>query len=318
MMARLLLCCIAWAFGTTVHAQAFPTGPVKIVVSSPPGGGTDIIARLIAEKLRERWNQPVIIENRGGAAGNIGAEAVFHSPPDGYTLLLTAAQGPLVVNDMLYKMTFDPGKFVPVSLAASTPAILVVHPSVSASNVTELIALAKAHPGKLNYASQGAGNSAHLMAEFFNERAGIETVHVPYKGTAPALAGLISGDVQFLFGELATSGPHVAAGKLRVLGVGSASQSPLVPGVPAIAETLPGFLAITWWGMVAPPGTPPALATKISQDVAAALKQPDVAKKFADLSIEPIGGSPAELTAFIAKEREQWGKVIRRAGIQVN
>jgi tripartite-type tricarboxylate transporter receptor subunit TctC len=306
------------AFVLAAHAQDFPGNTIRIVVSSPPGGGTDILGRLIAEKFRERWNQPVVVENRGGAAGNIGADAVFKSAPDGYTLLI-AAQAPLVINKSLYaKLTYDPDAFVPISMVASTPAVLLVHPSVAANSVQELITLAKANPGKLNYATQGIGNSAHLTAELFNSMAGVNTVHVPYKGTAPALLALLAGEVQMLFGELATAGPHLNSGKLRVLAVASERRSPLLPHTPAVSETLPGFVSVTWWGMVAPPGTPAAVAGKLSEGVAYALKQPDVAKRLADMSIEPGGSTPAELSAFMKQERELWGRVIRLTGATAN
>jgi tripartite-type tricarboxylate transporter receptor subunit TctC len=308
-----LLACVFSA-----QAQDFPASTIRIVVSSPPGGGTDILGRVIADKFRERWNQPVVVENRGGAAGNIGADAVFRSPPDGYTLLI-AAQAPLVINKSLYaKLSYDPDAFVPISMVASTPAVLLVHPAVGANSVQELIALAKANPGKLNYATQGIGNSAHLTAELFNSMAGINTVHVPYKGTAPALLGLLAGEVQILFGELATAGPHLNSGKLRVLAVASEKRSPLLPNTPAVSEVLPGFVSVTWWGMVAPPGTPTAVAGKLSEGVAYALKQPDVAKRLADMSIEPGGGTPAELLAFMKQERELWGRVIRLTGASAN
>jgi tripartite-type tricarboxylate transporter receptor subunit TctC len=317
MHVRALLC-VLFAFSAACLAQDYPSAGIKLIVSSPPGGGTDILARLIGEKFRERWKQPVVVENRGGAAGNIGADLVFKSPPDGYTLLI-AAQAPLVINKSLYaKLSFDPDAFVPVSMVASTPAILLVHPEVPARTVRELIAYAKANPGKLNYATQGIGNSAHLTAELLNSMADIRTVHVPYKGTAPALIALVAGEVQMLFGELATAGPHINAGRLRVLAVASERPSALLPGTPTVSDVLPGFVSVTWWGMVAPPGTPAAVAGRISEGVAYALKQPDVAKRLADMSIEPAGSTPAELAAFMTQERALWGKVIRMTGTTAN
>jgi tripartite-type tricarboxylate transporter receptor subunit TctC len=317
-MLKALLLCACLAFAASVHSQEYPSNTIKMVVSSPPGGGTDILGRLIAERLRERWSQPVVVENRGGAAGNIGADVVFKSPPDGYTLLI-AAQAPLVINKSLYsKLTYDPDAFVPVSMVASTPAVLLVHPNVAARNVPELIALAKANPGKLNYATQGIGNSAHLTAELFNSMAGVNIVHIPYKGTAPALLGLLGGEADMLFGELATAGPHLSSGKLRVLAVASEKRSALLPNTPTVAETLPGFLSVTWWGIVAPPGTPAAVASKLSEAIGQALKHPDVAKRLADMSIEAVGSTPAQLLAFMKQERELWGKVIRVTGTTAN
>jgi tripartite-type tricarboxylate transporter receptor subunit TctC len=317
-MLKTLLVCACLALAASVHSQEYPNNTIKIVVSSPPGGGTDILGRLIAERLRERWSQPVVVENRGGAAGNIGADVVFKSPPDGYTLLISA-QAPLVINKSLYaKLTYDPDAFVPVSMVASTPAVLLVHPGVAARNVPELIALAKANPGKLNYATQGIGNSAHLTAELFNSMAGTNIVHIPYKGTAPALLGLLGGEADMLFGELATAGPHLSSGKLRVLAVASEKRSPLLPNTPTVAETLPGFLSVTWWGIVAPPGTPPAVASKLSEAIAQALRHPDVSRRLADMSIEAVGSTPAQLLTFMKQERELWGKVIRVTGTTAN
>lgn len=295
-------------------AQDFPTRPIRIVVGSPPGGGTDIISRLLGEKLQARWGQPVIAENRGGGGGNIGAEVVYRANPDGYTLFVVS-QGALVINKSLYaKLSYDPDLFVPVSLLAATPAVLLIHPSVPATTLQQFIAYNRANPGKLNYASQGIGTSAHLTAELFNSLAGIKAVHVAYRGTGPALIDLVGGQVAFLFGELATAGAYVSSGKLRVLGVASEKRSPLAPDLTVIAESLPGFVSTSWWGMVAPPATPPAIAARLSGAVAEAMKQPDVAKRMNDLSIEGIGSTPEELAAWMRRERETWGRVVRMTG----
>ena len=302
------------AFAQSSPAQDFPARSIRIVVPVPPGGGTDTLARLIAEKLQAKWGQSVIVENRGGGGGNIGAEAVSRAAPDGYTVLLVA-QGALVINKALNaKLNYDPEALVPVSLVGSTPAVLLVNPKVAADSVQQLIALAKANPGMLNYATQGIGTSAHLTAELFKSMGGISIVHVPYKGTSLAMVDLISGEVSMMFGELATAGPYIRSGKLRVLAVASERRTSLVPNMPAVAEVLPGFVSMTWWGMVAPAGTPAAIASRLSGGVAEALKHPDVAKRLADLSIEGIGSTPTEFAGYMKQERELWGKVIKLSG----
>ena len=314
----LLLLVSLISLAPAVQSQDYPSKPVRLIVASPPGGGTDIIGRLIAAKLQARWGQPVIVENRGGSASNIGADAVAKSAPDGYTLLVTA-QGALVINKSLYsKLAYDPDAFVPVSMLASTPAVLLIHPKVPANNVQELIAHARAHPGKLNYATQGIGTSAHLTSELFNASADVKIVHVPYVGTARALLDLVAGEVSMLFGEIATAGPHIRSGKLRALGVGSEKRSALMPDLPSVAEVLPGFYSVTWWGMVAPPGTPAGTAGFVSAAVADALKQPDVNKRLLDLSIEGAGSTPAELARYMQREREYWGKIIRMSGARAD
>ena len=302
------------SFGMAANAQEYANKVVKIIVPSPPGGGTDLIGRLIADKLRVKWNQPVIIENRGGNASNIGAAEVARAAPDGYTLLLTS-QGPLVVNKSLFKkLSYDPDTFVPLSLLAKTPSVLLLKAALPATNMQELIDYAKANPGRLNYASQGIGTAAHLATELLASIAGIKLVHVPYVGTSRALLDLVSGEVSMFFGEIANAGPHVRAGKVRIVAVTSEQRSALVPGVPAISETVPGLVFDTWWGMVAPAGTPPGIASQISTDAAWAIKQPDVAKRLLDLSIEDVGGTPADLTQLIKKESELWRKAIRISG----
>ena len=314
----LLLLALLVSLAPSVRSQDYPSKPVRFIVSSPPGGGTDIIGRLIAEKLQARWSQPVIVENRGGSAGNIGSDAVAKSAPDGYTLLVTA-QGPLVINKSLYsKLAYDPDTLVPVSMLASTPAVLLVHPKVPANTIQELIAHARANPGKLNYATQGIGTSAHLTSELFNSSADVKIVHVPYVGTARALLDLVAGEVSMLFGEIATAGPHIRSGKLRALGVGSEKRSALMPDLPSVSEVLPGFYSVTWWGMVAPAGTPTGTAGFVSAAVAEALKQPDVNKRLLDLSIEGAGSTPTELARYMQREREYWGKIIRMSGARAD
>jgi tripartite-type tricarboxylate transporter receptor subunit TctC len=299
-------------------ASSYPNKPIRVIVPYPPGGGADILARILSEKVQAKWGQPIIIDNRSGAGGNLGTEAVYRAAPDGYTLLFTA-QPPLVANKSLYsKLSFDPDALTPVAVMATAYSVLLVNPKVPANNVRELIAYAKANPGKLNYASQGIGNAAHLTAELFNSQAGIKLVHIPYKGTGPALADLIGGQVDVMFGELATAGPHIRAGKLRVLGTGGEKRHPALPDVPTIGETVPKFVAPVWQGMVAPPGTPAAITNKWAAAINEVLKQPDVANRLREMSMIPAGGTPEDMAQFMKEERERWGSVIRATGARAD
>jgi len=300
------------------NAQDWPQKAVRIIVPFPAGGSADLIPRIAAEKLSQQWGQPVIVENRPGAAGNIGADVVFKSEPDGYTLL-SAPPPPLVINRLLYPaLTYDSTQFVPITVVAAIPNVLLVHARVPANTVAELIAYARANPGKLNYASQGSGTTSHLTAELFKSMAGgLAITHVPYKGTAPALADLVAGQVEMMCDNLGVSLPHVKSGRLRALGVASRARSPSLPDVPTLAQTLPGFEAVAWFGIVAPPKTPPAIAEKVAAGVREALKSPDVLKRLADLSAEPMALSPAETAAFMKQETERWGRVIRAANVKL-
>ena len=302
------------AFTAPAHAQEFPNRPVRIIVPYAAGGGTDIVARIVALKLQEKWGQPTVVENRAGAGGNLGAEAVYTAAPDGYTLLFTA-QGPLVVNKSLFdKLSYEPEKFTPVSLVMVAYSALLASPKVQADNAQQLIAFAKANPGKLNYASQGIGTAAHLIAELFNSMAGIKITHVPYKGSGPALNDLVAGHVDIMFGELAPAFPHVQAGKLKALAVSGDKRVAAMPNVPTVNEVLPGFVVTSWWGIVAPPDTPPAIANRISAAVGEIMKQPDVAARLDGMSMVSTGSTAAEFSKFIAAEAERWGNVIRISG----
>ena len=302
----------------TVLAQEWPAKAVRIIVPFPPGGSADLLPRIVGERLAQQWGQPVVIENRPGAAGNIGATAVFQAEPDGYTLL-SAPPPPLVINRLIYpKLTYDSTQFVPMTVIAAIPNVLLVHPRVAATSVNELIAYARQNPTKLNYASQGSGTTSHLTAELFKSMAGgLQITHVPYKGTAPALADLLAGQVDMMFDNLGVSLPQVKSGKLKALAVASSKRVPSLPDVPTVAETLPGFDAVTWFGIVGPPRTPPAIADKVAAGVAESLRNPDVLRRLGDLSADPLGMSPAETAAFMRQETERWGAVVRSAGVKV-
>jgi len=304
------------------EAQEWPQKPVRIIVPFPAGGSADLVPRAVAERLSAQWGEPVIVDNRPGAAGNIGADAVFKADPDGYTLL-SGPPPPLVINRLLYpNLSYDSTQFVPITVIAAIPNVLLVHPKVGASSVADLIAIAKANPGKLNYASQGSGTTSHLTAELFKSMAGgagepLAITHVPYKGTAPALADLVAGQVDMMCDNLGVSLPQVKAGRLVALAVASPKRSRALPEVPALAETLPGFEAVAWFGIVAPPKTAPAIAEKVSAGVREALKAPEVLRRLQDLSAEPMGLTPADTAAFMREETERWGRVIRSARVKL-
>ena len=312
--ALVLACVLSFA----ARAQEWPAKPVRIIVPFPAGGSADLMPRILGEKLSGKWGQPVVVENRAGAAGNIGAEYVYRAEPDGYTLL-SSSPPPLAINRLLYpKLSFDSTQFVPMSVMAAIPNVLLVHPKVPANSVEELIAYAKANPGKLNYASQGNGTTSHLTAELFKQRAGgLQIAHIPYKGTAPALTDLLGGQVDMMCDNLGVSLPHVRSGKLKALAVASAKRIASLPGVPALAETFPGFEAIAWFAIVGPPRTPSAIAEKVGADVREALKLPEVQKRLAELSAEPMALGPADTRAFIRRETERWAAVIRTAGVKL-
>src|SRR5712692_2548880 len=313
MIARLLAAALC-GFPLALHAQAYPNKAVRIVAPFPAGGSADVIPRIVGEKLSLKWGQPVIVENRAGAAGNIGAEYVFKAEPDGYTLL-SSPPPPLIINPNL---PFDPTQFVPVGVMVAIPNVVLVNPRVSVNSIGELIAYAKANPDKLNYASQGSGTTSHLTGEMFKSMAGVRITHIPYKGSAPALTDLLAGQVEMMFDNLGVSRQHVVTGKLKLLAVCSEKRVASLPDVPALAEILPGFEAVAWFGIVAPPRTPMPIAEKISAAVAGVLKLPDVQKRLADLSAETIGNTPAQMAAFMKKDTERWREVIRSAGVKAD
>ena len=294
----------------------YPTKPIRVVVPFPAGGTTDILARAASQKMSEAWGQPVIVDNRPGAGGNIGAELVAKSANDGYTLLMGTV-GTHAINTALYsKMPYDHVKdFVPIVLVAGVPNVLVIHPSVPANSEQELIAYGKANPGKLNFASSGAGTSIHLAGELFKVSTGVQMQHVPYKGSAPALTDLMGGQVQLMFDNLPSALPHIKSGKLKALAVTSAKRAPALPDVPTIAETgVAGFEASSWFGLLAPTGTPREVIVKVNAEVAKWLASPDAREKLTAAGANAAGGSPEDFAAHIAAETSKWAKVVKESG----
>ena len=316
-LAAMLLVCLPLA--AAAQADDFPSKAIRIVVPFPPGGATDAAARLVAMKMSERWGQPVLVDNRAGAGGNVGSDIVAKAPPDGYTLVM-GVTGSHAINTSLYsKMPYDPvTDFVAISQVAVVPNVLVVHPSVPVHNLAELVALAKREPGKLNYASLGNGTAAHLGMEMLKSAAGVDITHVPYKGSAPAVSDLLAGQVQMMVDGLPSALPHIKAGKLRAIALTSLHRAPSLPDLPTIAEKYPGFYADAWSGLFAPKGTPQAVVDKLSAEVQRILKLPDVREKLMALGAEPVGSTQAEFTAHVKREIDKWAKVVRTSGAKVD
>jgi tripartite-type tricarboxylate transporter receptor subunit TctC len=300
--------------------QDYPTRTVRIIVPFAPGGSTDIFARYIADKLAPALAQPVVVENRAGAGGNIGAEAVARAAPDGYTLLM-ATTGVMSINNALYpNMTYDAAKdFEPVIFVASITNVLVVPPELPANSVRELIALAKEKPGSMSFGSSGAGSSTHLSSELFKSMAGIDVLHIPYKGSSQALTDLIAGRIAMIIDNMPGAISFIRAGRLRALGVTGSKRSPALPDVPTIAEAaLPGYESLSWSGIAVPAGTSKEVIARLNRDIATILAQADIREKFAQAGADPVGGSPQEFAAHIRAEREKWSKLIRERGIALN
>jgi tripartite-type tricarboxylate transporter receptor subunit TctC len=298
-------------------ADRYPSQPIKMIVCVPAGGGVDTVTRIVADKMRQRLGQPVVIENRGGQAGNLGAEAVFSSSPDGYTLL-ASQPAPLTVNALLYrKLNYDPAAFIPITVMTAIPNVLAVKADFPARTIKEFIDYARVHPGKLNYASQGTGTTSHLTAELFQSKTGTKFVHVPYKGTAPALNDLIAGHVDLMFTEVASALELHRAGKVRILAVAAAERSPLLPDLPTLIEAgVPDFVSGTWNAISAPPQTPAPIVAKLNEAIVAALKADDVAAHLRSLNVQTAALSTAEAAAFIAADAKRWAAVIRAAKIE--
>jgi tripartite-type tricarboxylate transporter receptor subunit TctC len=315
-----LLAAIGLSLAATlaIAQDAWPTKPVRIIVPYPAGGVADLLPRVVGEKLSQKWGQPVVVENKPGASGNIGMAEAARAAPDGYTLALAPA-GNLTVNPTLFpNLPFDTAKdFTPVTNLAQVPNVLVVHSSVPVKSFKELVAYAKANPGKLNFASPGDGSGAHLAGELMKLEPGVEMVHVPYKGLAPAVNDLLGGQVQMMFAGISTVIQHVKSGKLTALAIASPKRSPQLPDVPTVAESgIPGFEVISWYGIVARAGTPPAVVQKIQRDMAEALAMEDVRGKLAAQGLEPVGNTPEQFGTAIQAESRKWGDIVRRAGIK--
>ena len=305
-----LLASGALAQGRT-DASSYPARPIRIIVPSQAGGPIDITARSIAQRMTENWSQQIIIDNRAGAGGIIGHELAAKANPDGYTLIFSTAAG-LIINPLLNKLSYDPFRdFAPISLGTVNPQLLFSHPQVPATNVKELIALAKARPGEINCASAGNGTPNHLGCELLKSMTGIDVVHVPYKGSPPAVNDVLSGRIQFMLNSIPSVLPLLKAGRVRALGISTVRRSPSVPDVPPIADTVPGYEYVQWFAMMAPAGTPPAVVNRISTEMARMMSDPPFAQRLVNLGAEPQSSTPAELSAYMRKESERWGKVIK-------
>jgi tripartite-type tricarboxylate transporter receptor subunit TctC len=318
-LARILAVLLA-AFATAAYAQPYPSKPIHFIVPYPAGGPLDTVARLLGQKVSESVHQPVVVENKPGAGGNIGADYVAKAAPDGYTILMGAV-ATHAINPTLYRnIPYDPVKdFAPVTEVAWTPNVLVVNPSLPVSNVKEFIAYAKAHPGELNFGSGSTGSAGHLAGELFKTMAGVQMVHVPYKGAGPAMQDLIGGQIQLMFDNLASSLGQVRAGKVRALAVTTAKRSTLAPELPTIAESgLPGFDISTWFGIFAPGGTPQPVVQRLHDAFVAALHAPDVQATMKKMGAEPVGNTPEEFAAYIRSEARKYAKVIEASGAKVD
>jgi tripartite-type tricarboxylate transporter receptor subunit TctC len=299
-------------------AQTYPDRPVKIVVPFPAGGTADAVPRIVGDWLSRKWGQPVVIENRTGAAGNIGAETVYNAPPDGYTLL-SAPPPPLVINHNLYpRLGFDPTRFEPIIVMAHVPNALIVNPMrIKASSVPELIAYLRDNPDKVIAATQGNGTTSHLTSELFQLMAKVKMRHIPYRGSAPALQGLLAEDVDLMFDNLGVSLGLATSGQLKLLAVASSHRLPAMLGIPTIAETLPGFEAVAWYAIVAPPKTPKAVVDKINADVNEALAAPEIQAQLKKLTAEVFGGSVEKTAKYLQDEIDRWGEVIKSAKVEI-
>jgi tripartite-type tricarboxylate transporter receptor subunit TctC len=313
-----VLLVLAAPLSRSAHGEDYPDRPVKIIVPFPAGGTADAVPRLVADWLSRKWGQPVVIDNRTGAAGNIGAEAAYRSAPDGYTLL-SAPPPPLVINQNLYpKLGFDPAQFEPIVVIAHVPNALIANPEkVKASSLADLVEYLQREPAQVTVATQGNGTTSHLTAELFQLMAKVKLRNIPYRGSAPALQGLLAGDVDLMFDNLGVSLPLVEAGKLKLIAVASAQRLPSLPEAPTIAETLPGFEAVAWYAIVAPPKTPKTIVDKINTDVNEALRQPELQDRLRKLSAEIFGGSAERASEYMREEVDRWGKVITAANIKL-
>ena len=310
--------CLTGIAATNAGAQQYPTKPIRIIALSSPASGPDIVGRLLGQKFTEAWGQQVIVDTRPGASGIIGAEIASKAAPDGYTLMIATSQA-VIVSVMYKKLPYQLLKdFSPISMVATTPFILVVHPSVPAASIGELVAYAKSKPGELRYGSGGAGSPPHLSAEIFKSMTGINMLHVPYKGVTPAMMDTVAGQVQMLISVIPAVLSTVKAGKVRALGVTSAKRSRFVPDIPAIAEAVPGYEFIGWYSFVAPAGTPARIVNKLNAEIASILKTPEFRERLAALGAEPISSTPQELAAYMRVQTEKMRKAVKESGAQLD
>lgn len=315
--SALIAGCIVAGASSVAAAQNYPVKPVRIVAPFPPSGGTDLFARALAQKLGAVFAQQVIVDNRSGAGGMIGSDMVARAAPDGYTLLVTSSSSHSIAPHLTRKPPYDPLRdFAPVIAIASAPNLLVVHPSLPVRNVKDLIDLAKARPGSINYASNGSGTLSHLTGELFKLQAGVNLTHIPYKGGPPAVIDLVAGQVSVLFTAIPTALTQVRANRLRAVAVTGLKRVDPIKDVPAVAEALPGFESSQWWGMFAPPGTPVEIVARLNAEVARMLGDSEVKVRFANEGAEAVGGSPRDFAAYMKSDYEKWGKVVKDAGIR--
>ncbi|MBP0466090.1 tripartite tricarboxylate transporter substrate binding protein [Roseomonas sp. PWR1] len=317
---RLLL---GLAAGTALAGPAaaqgeWPARSIRMISPFPPGGAADLLARALAEELTPLLRQSVVVENRTGAGGSVGTEATVRAAPDGYTLVM-GSTGPLAINPALQRLSYDPERdLVPIALVAAVASVLVVHPSVNARTLADLLALARAEPGRLNYGSSGIGSAQHLFSELVKQQANVDITHVPYRGTGPAMVDTVGGRLTMMFDTTPTALPHIRDGRVRPLAVTSARRDPALPDVPTIGETLPGYEALGWYGILGPAGTPAAVVERMNREVNALLGRAEFRAKLAAQGVEPMAGTPAEFAALIARDRARWGEVIRRGNIRAD
>jgi len=296
-------------------AQIYPARPIRIIVPNTAGSAMDNVTRMLGQRFTESWGQQIVVDDRPGAGGIIGHEIAAKAAPDGYTLILAASAG-VVINPLLTKLPYDAARdFAPISLVVNSIQLLSSHPSVAASNVEELLALARSKPGQLNCGSSGAGSSNHLVCEMLKVMGNVDFLHVPFKGTVPQMTGLLSGQVHFAFASIPTTWPQVKAGKLRALAQGGSTRSPVVPNLPTVAETLPGFQAVTWYALFCPRATPPAIVARLNAEVVKILAEPALAQRLTNQGLDPAPSTPAELTAYMRSETERFSRIIKVAGL---
>jgi tripartite-type tricarboxylate transporter receptor subunit TctC len=314
---RLLLpLCIAALAPACAMAQAYPTKPIRFIVTYPPGGPTDFVARAVGQRLADAWGQQVVIDNRGGAAGIIGSELAARAAPDGHTIVLATGAGMVIAPLVVAKVPYDPLRdFAAVSMVTVSPQVIVAHPSVTANTVKELIALAKAKPGAINFASVGTGSPNHLGGELLKATAQIDIVHVPYKGTSPAMTDLIAGQVQFMFSSMPTVLAHVKSGRLKLIATGGLKRSPAIADTPTVAETLPGFEVVTWYGVSGPAKMPRAIVDKMNQEIVKIVASAELRDRFLAQGLEPQSSSPEEMLDYTRREIEKWRRIVKLAGV---